>query len=141
MSTAAATTRPPSRTAQLAATLAPVAGVIAVLVVAAITTPDLYESNNLTLILFLAGLIGVTAVGQTIVLLTGGIDLSIGAVIGLTTVIVATQTDGRGSALPGAIALAILGGAAVLVGVWLSTTGEPREGGGKREEGRGRAGD
>jgi ribose/xylose/arabinose/galactoside ABC-type transport system permease subunit len=113
MSTAAATTRPPSRTAQLVATLAPVAGVVAVLVVAAITTPDLYQSNNLTLILFLAGLIGVTAVGQTIVLLTGGIDLSIGAVIGLTTVIVATQTDGRGSALPGAIALAILGGAAV----------------------------
>ena len=80
------------------------------LAVAAVTTPDLYDRNNLTLILFLAGLIGVTAVGQTIVLLTGGIDLSIGAVIGLTTVIVATQTDGRGSALPGAIALARAGG-------------------------------
>jgi ribose/xylose/arabinose/galactoside ABC-type transport system permease subunit len=84
-----------------------------VLVIATITTPELYERNNLTLIMFLAGVIGVTAVGQTIVLLTGGIDLSIGAVIGLTTVIVATQTDGRGSALPGAIVLAILGGAAV----------------------------
>ena len=84
-----------------------------VLAIAAVTTPDLYERNNLTLILFLAGLIGVTAVGQTIVLLTGGIDLSIGAVIGLTTVIVATQTDGRGSALPGAIALALLAGLAV----------------------------
>ena len=94
-------------------TLAPVGGVLAVLAIAAVTTPDLYERNNLTLILFLAGLIGVTAVGQTIVLLTGGIDLSIGAVIGLTTVIVATQTDGRGSALPGAIALALLAGLAV----------------------------
>jgi ribose/xylose/arabinose/galactoside ABC-type transport system permease subunit len=113
VSTATATTRPPSRTAQLIATLAPVAGVLVVLVIAAITTPDLYNRDNLTLILFLAGLIGVTAVGQTIVLLTGGIDLSIGAVIGLTTVIVASQTDGRGSALPGAIALAILGGVAV----------------------------
>ena len=113
MSTATATARPPSRTAQLVATFAPVGGVLVVLVIAAITTPDLYNRDNLTLILFLAGLIGVTAVGQTIVLLTGGIDLSIGAVIGLTTVIVASQTDGRGSALPGAIALAILGGAAV----------------------------
>jgi ribose/xylose/arabinose/galactoside ABC-type transport system permease subunit len=113
MSTAAATSRPPSRTAQLVATLAPVAGLLVVLVIAAITTPDLYNRSNLTLILFLAGLIGVTAVGQTIVLLTGGIDLSIGAVIGLTTVIVASQTDGRGSALPGAIALAVLGGLAV----------------------------
>lgn len=113
MSTAAATAKSPGGTARLVATLAPVAGVAVVLVIAAITTPDLYQSNNLSLMLFLAGLIGVTAVGQTIVLLTGGIDLSIGAVIGLTTVIVATQTDGRGSALPGAIALALLGGAAV----------------------------
>jgi ribose/xylose/arabinose/galactoside ABC-type transport system permease subunit len=113
VSTAAATAKPPSRTAQLIPTLAPLAGVAAVLVIATITTPELYERNNLTLIMFLAGVIGVTAVGQTIVLLTGGIDLSIGAVIGLTTVIVATQTDGRGSALPGAIVLAILGGAAV----------------------------
>lgn len=108
-----ATAHASGRAAQLAATVAPVGGVLAVLAIAAVTTPDLYERNNLTLILFLAGLIGVTAVGQTIVLLTGGIDLSIGAVIGLTTVIVATQTDGRGSALPGAIALAVLAALAV----------------------------
>jgi ribose/xylose/arabinose/galactoside ABC-type transport system permease subunit len=110
---ATATARAGTRTAQLATAFAPVAGVVVVLVLAAATTPELYERNNVTLILFLAGLIGVTAVGQTIVLLTGGIDLSIGAVIGLTTVIVATQTDGRGSALPGAIALALLAGLAI----------------------------
>jgi ribose/xylose/arabinose/galactoside ABC-type transport system permease subunit len=107
---ATVTTRAGGRAAQLVAALAPVAGVLVVLVIAAATTPELYERNNVTLILFLAGLIGVTAVGQTIVLLSGGIDLSIGAVIGLTTVIVATQTDGRGAALPGAIALAALAG-------------------------------
>jgi ribose/xylose/arabinose/galactoside ABC-type transport system permease subunit len=110
---ATAATRVGGRGAQLAAALAPVAGVLAVLVIATVTTPELYERNSVTLILFLAGLIGITAVGQTIVLLTGGIDLSIGAVIGLTTVIVATQTDGRGAALPGAIALAALAGLAI----------------------------
>jgi ribose/xylose/arabinose/galactoside ABC-type transport system permease subunit len=110
---ATAATRIGGRSAQLAAAVAPVAGVLAVLVIAAVTTPELYERNSVTLILFLAGLIGITAVGQTIVLLTGGIDLSIGAVIGLTTVIVATQTDGRGAALPGAIALAALAGLAI----------------------------
>ena len=46
-------------------------------------------------------------------LLVGGIDLSIGAVIGLTTVIVASHTDGDGSALPAAIVLALLAGLAV----------------------------
>jgi ribose/xylose/arabinose/galactoside ABC-type transport system permease subunit len=110
----AATTAHAGRAAaRLGAGLAPLGGLIAVLVVAAVTTPDLYDRNNLSLILFLAGLIGVTAVGQTLVLLTGGIDLSVGAVIGLTTVIVATQTDGQGSALPGAIALALLAGLGV----------------------------
>ncbi len=107
-----ATTAAP-RLSRLSAGLAPVAGVLAVLVIAAITTPSLFESGNLRLIAFLAGIIGITAIGQTVVLLTGGIDLSIGAVIGLTTVIVATHTDGRASALPVAILLALLAGAGV----------------------------
>ncbi len=89
------------------------AGVLAVLAIAAVTTPSLFETGNLRLIAFLAGIIGITAVGQTVVLLTGGIDLSIGAVIGLTTVIVATHTDGRAPALPVAILLALLAGAGV----------------------------
>jgi ribose/xylose/arabinose/galactoside ABC-type transport system permease subunit len=99
--------------ARLVAGLAPVAGLGIVLVVAAVTTPDFYNHANLTLVLFEAGLIGVTAVGQTFVLLAAGIDLSVGAVIGLTTVIVAAQTDGRAGPLPGAIALAVLAGLGV----------------------------
>ncbi|SPT49947.1 ABC transporter permease [Actinomadura madurae] len=63
--------------------------------------------------LFQAGLIGVTAVGQTVVLLGRGIDLSVGAVMGLTTVIVATQTDGDGGKLPAALLLAALAGIAI----------------------------
>jgi ribose/xylose/arabinose/galactoside ABC-type transport system permease subunit len=102
------------RLLDVAPRLAPVAGLVAVLVAAAITTPDLFSRPNVTNILFLAGLIGVTAIGQTLVLLTGGIDLSVGAVVGLTTVIVATQTDGRDAALPQAILLALL--AALVVG-------------------------
>src|SRR3954466_952714 len=98
---------------RLIAGLAPIAGVAIVLVAAAVTTPDFYNHANLTLVLFQAGLIGVTAVGQTFVLLAAGIDLSIGAVIGLTTVIVAAQTDGRAGPLPGAIVLAVLAGLGV----------------------------
>jgi ribose/xylose/arabinose/galactoside ABC-type transport system permease subunit len=98
---------------RLLAGLAPIAGVAIVLVAAAVTTPDFYNHANLTLVLFQAGLIGVTAVGQTFVLLAAGIDLSIGAVIGLTTVIVAAQTDGRAGPLPGAIVLAVLAGLGV----------------------------
>src|SRR6266516_258593 len=50
-------------------TIAPLGGVVAVLVLAAVTTPGFYTRANLTLVLFQAGIIGVTAVGQTLVLL------------------------------------------------------------------------
>ncbi|MEO3829703.1 ABC transporter permease [Actinomadura sp. B10D3] len=96
-----------------AGTLMPLSGLALVLVAAALLTPGFYSEANLRLVLFQAGLIGVTAVGQTVVLLGRGIDLSVGAVMGLTTVIVATQTDGDGGRLPAALLLAALAGIAI----------------------------
>jgi hypothetical protein len=95
------------------ARVAPLAGLVIVLIAAAITSPSLFESSNLRLILFQIGLIGITALGQTLVLLVAGIDLSVGAVIGLTAVIVAAHTDGSDGALPVAILLAAAAGAGV----------------------------
>lgn len=106
----------PSRRRQLERILlniAPLGGIATVLVLVAVTTPDFYTGANLSLVLFEVGLIGVTAIGQTLVLLVGGIDLSIGAVIGLTTVIIASHTGGSGERLPTAIALAAAAGVAV----------------------------
>ncbi|MCS5497601.1 ABC transporter permease [Cnuibacter physcomitrellae] len=94
-------------------TLAPLAGLIVVLVAAVITTPGSFTVDVLRLVLFQIGLIGVTAIGQTLVLLVGGIDLSIGAVMTLATVIVATTTNGDDSALLVAVVLAVLAGLAV----------------------------
>ncbi|MCW2741001.1 MAG: hypothetical protein JWR45_1423 [Blastococcus sp.] len=93
--------------------VAPLAGLALVLVLAAVTTPGFYSGGVLRLVLFQAGLIGVTAIGQTLVLLVGGIDLSIGAVLGLTTVIVATYTAGDDGRLGTAVLLALLAGLAV----------------------------
>jgi ribose transport system permease protein len=93
--------------------VAPLAGLVVVLVLAAVTTPGFYSGGVLRLVLFQAGFIGVTAVGQTLVLLVGGIDLSIGAVVGLTTVIVATYTAGDDARLGTAVLLALLAGLAV----------------------------
>src|SRR3954469_24968743 len=93
--------------------LAPLAGLALVLVLAAVTTPGFYSRGVLELVAFQAGLIGITALGQTLVLLVGGIDLSIGAVVGLTTVVVATVSARRGDQLPTAIVLAVVAGAIV----------------------------
>jgi len=98
---------------RLLSLLGPVAGLGLVLVLAAVTAPEFYHRGVLQLVAFQAGLIGITALGQTLVLLVGGIDLSIGAVIGLTTVIVATVSAGRGNQLPVAIGLAVVAGVTV----------------------------
>ncbi len=95
------------------ALLAPLGGLGLVLVLAALTTPGFYSGDVLRLVLFQAGLIGVTAVGQTLVLLVAGIDLSIGAVVGLTTVIVAAYTMGDDARLGTAILLGLAAGLAV----------------------------
>ncbi len=96
---------------QIAASLA---GLAVVLVLAAALTPRFYSGANLQLVLSQIGFIGVTAIGQTLVLLIGGIDLSVGAVIGLTMVTVATVTGGSGAKLAPAILLSF--GLGLLVG-------------------------
>jgi len=90
--------------------LAPLAGIAVVLVAAAVTTSGLYATSALRLLAFQVGIIGITAVGQTLVLLTAGIDLSVGAIIGLTTVIVAQESGKNGSSLPAALLIAVAAG-------------------------------
>lgn len=96
-----------------AATLAPLAGLAFVLLLAAITTPNFYSPEVLRIVLFQAGIIGVAALGQTLVLLVGGIDLSIGGVASLTSVILAMYTAGDDSRLLVGILFCIIAGTAV----------------------------
>nr|WP_258016276.1 ABC transporter permease [Streptomyces sp. AJS327] len=79
-------------------------GVLAVLAaVGALTTPDEFLStDNMQLILTQASVIGVVTVGVTFVIIGGGIDLSVGAIVALASVwatTVATQDLGLGGML------------------------------------------
>ncbi|EFL37093.1 ABC transporter integral membrane protein [Streptomyces viridochromogenes DSM 40736] len=74
-------------------------GVLAVLVaVGGITAPDQFlATSNLQLVLTQASVIGVVTVGMTFVITSGGIDLSVGAMVALASVwatTVATQEFG-----------------------------------------------
>lgn len=82
-----------------------VGGIAVVFVLAAVFTPAFYTAANLADVFRQIGIIGVAAVGQTFVLLVAGIDLSVGAFIGMSMVMVAQFTAGSDGALP----LAILG--------------------------------
>lgn len=94
-------------------TLASVAGLALVLVIAALFQPDFYSSANLVLISQQIGFIGVAALGQTFTLLLGGIDLSVGAVSGLTMVVIAVVSGGSNARLGVAILVAFALGLAV----------------------------
>ncbi|MDT0543162.1 MULTISPECIES: ABC transporter permease [Streptomyces] len=74
-------------------------GVLAVLVVVGgVTKPDEFlDTHNLQLVLTQASIIGVVTVGMTFVITSGGIDLSVGAIVALSSVwatTVATQEYG-----------------------------------------------
>jgi ribose transport system permease protein len=102
--------------ARVRQTLASVAGLVLVLVIAALFARDFYSSANLVLVAQQTGFIGVAALGQTFVLLLGGIDLSVGAVSGLTMVVVAVVSGGSNGRLAVAILLAFVLGIAVGIG-------------------------
>jgi ribose transport system permease protein len=74
-------------------------GVLAVLIlIGGITKPDEFlDTRNLQLVLTQASVIGVVTVGMTFVITSGGIDLSVGAIVALASVwatTVATQEYG-----------------------------------------------
>ncbi len=64
--------------------------VVAFVVIAlalALTTPQFVTTNNVISILLASSLIGIVAVGETFVIVTGGIDLSTGSVVALAGVL------------------------------------------------------
>lgn len=95
---------------------------IGLLVAALIFEPNFFQPNNLQDILKKASILGIVTTGQLLVMLIGGIDLSVGAMIGLTAVAIA---DPNSATAPGlAIGLGIMFLIAVTIGTvngWLVT--------------------
>ncbi len=59
---------------------------IAIIIVSAILSPDFLKFSNLINVIRQIAINGIIAVGMTFVLLTGGIDLSVGATVGVVAV-------------------------------------------------------
>ena len=74
-------------------------------------SPYFLTKNNLFNVLDQSVVIGIVAVGMTFVILTGGIDLSVGSVAGLTGIILGLTV--QSFSLPVAIAVALLSGAGI----------------------------
>lgn len=80
-------------------------------VILSLSSPYFLTSNNLFNLLDQSVVVGIVAIGMTFVILTGGIDLSVGSVAGLTGVILGLAL--REMSMPLAITTAIMAGGAI----------------------------
>lgn len=82
-------------------------------IVTEILLPGFDTPGHLSLILSQAAILGIVAAGQTVVVLTGGIDLSVGAMMSLAGVTLTGVSNGTNSGFAAALAVALVLGIAV----------------------------
>jgi len=71
-------------------TLGPLLGLIIVFAIFAVIAPPSFRTwRNLEMIARQTAIVGVAALGMTLVIISGGIDLSVGSVVALSTVVIA----------------------------------------------------
>jgi ribose/xylose/arabinose/galactoside ABC-type transport system permease subunit len=88
---------------------------VAVVVALGVTTPGMYASGNLLNLGQVISILGVVTIGQTIVMVGGGLDLSVGATAGLAFFATASVSKGEdGRILP---ALLVTFGLAIAIGL------------------------
>lgn len=95
---------------------------VLLLVVAAVLSPSMYSSQSIFLNLRQASQLGIVALGQTLVMLVGGLDLSVTGVIVLTSVIIADVSDGQNTMILPAVLIALAVGTVIGLGNGLLIT-------------------
>ena len=63
-----------------------IAALVVLIVVAGIATPGFLTFKHLTMVLYVNTMLGILALAQTLVILSGGLDLSIGSTYWMTVV-------------------------------------------------------
>ncbi len=89
---------------------------LVVIALAAVVSPVFFQPRNLFNVLRQASALGILAVGQTVVVISGGIDLSVAAVMQLAGVTVAEITKGSNRHAAAALAAVLALGAAIGLG-------------------------
>ncbi len=89
--------------------LGPLAALVVVTTIFAVLRPDTFASSDtLATMARQTVVVGITAIGMTLIIVLGGIDLSVGSQVALTTVVIASLLKGGSGPL-----VATLGGVAV----------------------------
>ena len=89
--------------------------VIILYIVFGLISPAMFKPNQIFNILQVAAFLGTITIGQTIVILTGGIDLSVSGVVTLVNIVLASVMNGQSEQVLPAVIICIL--LAVVVGL------------------------
>jgi fructose transport system permease protein len=92
--------------------LSPAIVLIVSLIVFGIVSPRFFLANNLSLITQQVAVVGTLAIAQTLVILTAGIDLSVGAIMVLSSLVIAQTASQNHVPAPLALVLGLLVGLA-----------------------------
>jgi fructose transport system permease protein len=92
--------------------LSPAVVLVLSCIVFGILNPRFYLPENLSLIVQQVAIVGALAVGQTIIILTAGIDLSVGAIMVFTAIVMAASASTFGLPGPAALVLGLVVGTA-----------------------------
>jgi ribose/xylose/arabinose/galactoside ABC-type transport system permease subunit len=94
----------------------------ALLIVASLVSPSFLTYRNISNVLRQFSIMGVLAVGMTFVILTGGIDLSVGGVMALSCVLVAVLAPLLGDIIPLVIIACLVSGAVMGLATGITIT-------------------
>ena len=83
---------------------------VMLLVISALITPKMFENETLAVMFRQCAQLGIIAIGQTMVMLVAGLDLSVGGVIVMTSMVVAEVSNGRDEMIQFAILIAFIVG-------------------------------
>ena len=118
----------PNRTFQIAPLInliAPLCFLFLLGIVLSVLTPHFHDRDNLKQILVQAAAIAILACGQTAVIISGNIDLSVGAMMALSGICAADAMANHHVGIPGAVAIAcVVGIAAGAVNGFITSVGK-----------------
>lgn len=86
---------------------------LAAVVLTALLVPTFFQPTNILNVLRQGSALGIVSVGQAVVIIGGGVDLSVAATMQLATVMVAEIARGEDARLPAAVAICLILGALV----------------------------
>jgi len=97
------------------ATLGPAVVLVLSVIIFAVVSDNFLQPGNISLIIQQVMVVGTLAIGQTLIILTAGIDLSVGAIMVLSSIVMAKLSAEAG--VPGILALLLGFGVGLLCGL------------------------